>query len=91
MKRIILTLSIILVCGCETNMSPQQRQIWAEAWKEGWQGVNENYQRQLDRQAYGQYPKIIYPNQQSSEYWQERQAEQQYWDNYRRKYNLRPQ
>ncbi len=62
-------------------------QQYQQQWREAWRQVNENRQRQLDRQYYydSQYPKLgtpIYRNQRSTTYWQERRAKQQYWNNW---------
>lgn len=73
MKKLFLIL-ILALFGC--NGSPQTQQFWRD--------FNNNYQRQLDREAYGYRP-VFSPGPRSnpsSNYWQERTAKQQaleYW------------
>lgn len=58
----------------------QQRELMRQyqsqlAWQQFWQTFNENYQRQLDRNAYGYQPIIITP-QRNPNYWQEQYYQQ---------------
>jgi len=53
---ILLVLSSISGCApsyCNPNSpdyNPQAAQQWQQQWQDYWRQVNENYQRQLDRQ-----------------------------------------
>ena len=90
MKTIItvtICIGLLVVSGCGQNVD------WS-AVGEQW---NENYQRQLDRQAYGrpqiQLGPVIYPSTQQgnqSTHWQERYHEQKYWEDWRRQRGLPP-
>lgn len=57
-------------------------------WQNFWGTFNENYQRELDRQAYGRQPVII-THPRNPNYYQEQLAQQQLWDAYRKKYNTK--
>lgn len=83
MKRMIFILSMIIffsVCGCDTNMTAEERQRFGEAFLKGWQADNENRQRQLDRQ--NDYANAFNAAQarKRNTYWQEQRAKQEYFD-----------
>ena len=64
----------------------------ARAWSNAFRQWNENYQRQLDREAsrpeiYSPYPPNWPPNQSTE--WQERRARQDYWDEVYRKMGIK--
>ena len=68
---LIITVLIFLLAGCEPLTPEQQAANMAY-----WQAYNSNYQRELDRQAYGRQPVII-QHQRNPNYWQEAAARQQ--------------
>lgn len=70
---LILAMAFSLFSGC-APMTPQQQM----AWQDFWQNCNSNYQRELDRQAYGRQPVII--THQKNNYWQEQRARQEYFN-----------
>ena len=58
MKKILLLL-VFFVAGCQQgNMTPAQRSQWNRNMADMFKGMSDSYERQLDRQYYGQ-PRII--------------------------------
>lgn len=73
-------MAILTIAGCGP-MTPQQQ----AAYQKFWQDFSDVQQRQFDRNAYGYQPVII-THPRNPNYWQEQQAQQKFWDNYRKKY-----
>ena len=83
MKKILIILAVILfVAGCG-EMSYEQRRAWSDAFNE----ISiMQHQQNLAQMQYSQ-PQLgptIYPRQNNSNYYQEKLAQQQIWDNYRK-------
>jgi len=77
-KTIVLLLAVFLFSGCVPQVGRQA--VWSQQdrqdWQKLWRDFNENHQRQLDRQYYGQ-PRILHvPQQNRSNFFQERYYEQ---------------
>jgi Tfp pilus assembly protein PilP len=73
MKKRLVILAVILCAGCG-EMTPQQRQVWGEAFQNMSQMQHEQNMAQW---RYSQ-PQIIQPN--NSTYWQEANARRQMYE-----------